>query len=56
MAWFIAHWQEVLGAGSAVLMGLIAVFMLIPGNQPEKFLQGVVDIIKKFSAKPADKQ
>lgn len=36
----------------AVLMALIALFMLIPGDQPEKALQGIVDFITKFSRKP----
>lgn len=41
----------VLGALSALLAALIAVFVLIPGEQPEKALQGVVDAIKKISLK-----
>lgn len=53
------HWELikaiVIGL-PAFIMALIAFFMLIPGDQPEKFLQGVldvlqkvVDVIKKFS-------
>lgn len=34
-----------------VLTALIAMFMLIPGEQPEKFLQSVVDVIARFSKK-----
>ena len=56
MSWIIAHWQEVLGAVTAILSGIIAVFMLIPGDAPEKQLQKIVDFIKKFSVKPADKE
>jgi len=52
MAWVISHWQELLGVITAILSALVAVFMLIPGDQPEGFLQKVVDFVKKFSNKP----
>ena len=32
------------------LGAVIVVFMAIPGEQPEKFLQGLVDLLSKFSA------
>ncbi len=39
----------------SALVGLasaaIVLFSLIPGDQPEKALQGAVDFLKKFSAK-----
>jgi hypothetical protein len=35
----------------AVLTALIGFFMLIPGEQPEKALQAVVDFLSKFSKK-----
>jgi hypothetical protein len=34
-----------------VLTALVAFFLLIPGDQPEKFLQSCVDFLAKFSAK-----
>lgn len=34
-----------------LLVAAIAVAMVIPGDQPEKFLQGVVNFISKFSKK-----
>lgn len=40
-----------IAAINAVLVALIALFLLIPGEQPEKALQGVVDFIAKFSKK-----
>lgn len=49
-----AIWQAVivvLGAASALLTALIALFVLIPGDIPEKQLQAVVDAIKKISLK-----
>ena len=49
--WIMAHWLEVLGGISTVLAGLIVIFSLIPGDQPDKALQGIVDFLKKFSLK-----
>lgn len=45
------NWLEILGAVSALLVALIAIFELIPGEQPEKTLRGVVNILTKFSRK-----
>lgn len=41
----------VLGALTALLTALIAVFVLIPGDAPEKQLQAIVDAVKKISLK-----
>lgn len=40
-----------LGALTALCAALIAVFSLIPGEQPEKFLRGVLDVLTRFSRK-----
>ena len=40
-----------LSAVVGVLSALIALFILIPGEQPEKALQSVVDLIAKISRK-----
>jgi hypothetical protein len=42
-AWF--------GAITALLGAVIAIAQLIPGEQPEKSLQAVVDFLAKFSRK-----
>lgn len=47
----LANWQIVLGAVVALLGALIVLFMAIPGEQPEKALQSVVDFLSKFSKK-----
>ena len=39
------------GALVALLSAVIAVASLIPGEQPEKFLQSVVGVLSKFSRK-----
>jgi hypothetical protein len=39
------------GALVALLSAVIAVASLIPGDQPEKSLQSVVDVLSKFSKK-----
>lgn len=54
--WIIANYQVVISALVAVLGGLITIFLLVPGDQPEKFLKTVVDFLAKFSVKPPEKQ
>ena len=50
----IAMGPEIIAAVVALLSGVIAVSLLIPGEQPEKALQGIVDFISKFSRKPVE--
>lgn len=49
--WLVLHGPDILGAVSALLSGVIAITLLIPGEQPEKALQAAVDFLKKFSKK-----
>ena len=49
--WIVVNGPAFISAAVGVLTALIVLFALIPGEQPEKFLQGVVDWIKKYSAK-----
>lgn len=51
IAWLAANGMQLLSAIVAVLTALIALFMMIPGEQPEKSLQAVVDFLAKFSKK-----
>jgi hypothetical protein len=44
----------VLSAIIGLLSAVIAVCLLIPGEQPEKALQAIVDFLKKFSRKPIE--
>jgi hypothetical protein len=43
--------QEVAGFLVMVLVGLIGLFMLIPGEEPEKTLGKILEVIKRFSKK-----
>lgn len=43
--------QEFIGAVCVVLTGLIAISLMIPGEQPEKALQSALDFLKRFSKK-----
>lgn len=45
------NWLEIVGAVSIVLHALIGIFTLVPGEQPEKFLQWLVDWIESKSRK-----
>jgi hypothetical protein len=47
----LAKLPEYLGMLNAVLLPLIAFFMVIPGDQPEKALKAIVDVIAKYSKK-----
>jgi hypothetical protein len=40
-----------IAAINAVLVALVALFLLIPGDQPEKALKGAADFLAKFSKK-----
>ena len=54
-AWIGANYQSILSGVVGILSALIVVFAMIPGDQPEKTLQMIVDFIKKFSSKPSVK-
>ena len=51
LSWIIANYEAVLAALLSLLMAIIAIAMLIPGEQPEKSLQKIVDFLAKFSKK-----
>ena len=42
---------EILGAATALVSGLLAVALVVPGEQPDKFLKGALNLLKKFSKK-----
>lgn len=48
----VLHGPEIVSAVVALLSAIIAIALLIPGEQPEKALKGVVAVLEKFSAKP----
>ena len=47
----VAHWQEYLGVITAVLGAAIVVATVIPGDEPERTLQKIVDFISQISRK-----
>ena len=49
--WVLANWQNALIAIEALLGGLIAVSLIIPGEQPDKTFQAMADFIKMISRK-----
>lgn len=50
-AWIFANGTQLIVAVNAVLAALIALFLIIPGDQPEKALKQVAEFLAKFSAK-----
>lgn len=51
LAWFYANYAALIGAAVVAINALIALFMIIPGEQPEKALKAVVEFLSKFSRK-----
>ena len=47
----VSNWQSYLGVLTAVLGAAIAVATVIPGDEPEKTLQKIVDFISNISRK-----
>ena len=45
------NWQSYLGILTAVLTAAIAVAAVIPGDEPERTLQKIVDLISNISRK-----
>lgn len=54
--WILANYQLVISSLVGICSAIIVVALKIPGDQPEKALQGVVDFLTKFSSKPSDQQ
>ena len=50
--YIVQNGQTLIDGSLLVLGGLIVIAMVIPGDQPEKALQSVVEFLKKFSRKP----
>ncbi len=51
----VEHLSDIVSAVMGVMTAVIGIALLIPGDQPEKALQGVVDFLSKFSKKPDSK-
>jgi hypothetical protein len=45
------NWLEVIVALNGLIVALIAIFALVPGEQPEKTLRAIVAFIGRFSRK-----
>jgi hypothetical protein len=51
--WLLANWDVLLASIIGLFSASLALAMIIPGDQPDKFLQGALDFLTKFSRKPA---
>ena len=51
IAHLLSNWEAYLGVLSALLAAAIAVATVIPGDEPEKTLQKIVDFIASVSRK-----
>jgi hypothetical protein len=45
------HGPDILTALVGILTGIMGIALLVPGEQPEKFLKSVIDFLSKFSRK-----
>lgn len=52
----VKYGPEVVSGVIGVLSGIIAIALIIPGEQPEKALKGVVGFLEKFSKKKEKEQ
>lgn len=52
ISFVVLHWAQMLVSVIGLLSALIAVFLWVPGNEPEATLQKIVDFLGKFSRKP----
>lgn len=50
-SFFMANWQILIAGVCGLLSSLIVVALVIPGPQPEKALQSILDFLSKFSKK-----
>lgn len=46
-----AHAGAIVGGVLGLFTSALAIALIVPGEQPDKFLQGVVDFVSKFSRK-----
>lgn len=51
VAWATANGPQLVTSINALLGALIVICLLIPGDQPEGYLQSVVNFLAKFSKK-----
>jgi hypothetical protein len=51
LSFLAAHWMAILLGIQGVLAGVLAIALVIPGDQPDKALQAIVDFISQFSKK-----
>lgn len=51
ISWILENWKDVLVGANAVLGGLIMIFLLVPGEQPEKTFKMISEWLEKISKK-----
>lgn len=51
IAYLVANYAVIISAIVGLLSAILVIALLIPGDQPDKFLQSAVDLLKKFSVK-----
>lgn len=52
VGWLGENWQNLVAGVAGLMAALTALFLFIPGEQPEKTFKAIGDFLEKFSAKP----
>ncbi len=52
ISFITTNYQVIITGILSILVGIIGIALVIPGDQPEKALQAIVDFLEKFSVKP----
>lgn len=48
---YLENFDTIVSSVVMILMGVTAIAMIVPGDQPDKTLQKIIDILSKFSRK-----
>ena len=49
--WILENYESILSSAVGILTAGIAIALIVPGEQPEKFMQWLLDLLKKLSKK-----
>lgn len=54
ISFIAANWEVLLAGVVALITAAVAIALVVPGDQPDKTLQAILDFITKFSRKPKE--
>lgn len=51
VTWLMSHWAELIAGVVGVFTGLYSLFLVIPGDQPDKTIAAILEFTQKWSRK-----